>query len=85
MTEANRVVSVGNVTFSNDAPFSLIAGPCQLESREHALECAAAIKEITDRLESASFTRPHTTRPTGHLLQENGVLAWKKPCRSLRK
>ncbi|MEE4013723.1 3-deoxy-8-phosphooctulonate synthase [Roseibium sp. FZY0029] len=50
MTEANRVVSVGNVTFSNDAPFSLIAGPCQLESREHALECAAAIKEIADRL-----------------------------------
>ena len=50
MTEANRVVSVGNVIFSNDAPFSLIAGPCQLESREHALECAAAIKEITDRL-----------------------------------
>lgn len=50
MTEANRVVSVGNVTFSNEAPFSLIAGPCQLESREHALECAAAIKEITDRL-----------------------------------
>ncbi|WJS00587.1 3-deoxy-8-phosphooctulonate synthase [Roseibium aggregatum] len=50
MTEANRVVSVGSVTFSNDAPFSLIAGPCQLESREHALECAAAIKEITDRL-----------------------------------
>jgi 2-dehydro-3-deoxyphosphooctonate aldolase (KDO 8-P synthase) len=50
MTEANRVVSVGNVTFSNNAPFSLIAGPCQLESREHALECAAAIKEIADRL-----------------------------------
>lgn len=50
MTEANRAVSVGNVTFNNDAAFSLIAGPCQLESREHALECAAAIKEITDRL-----------------------------------
>ncbi|PVB62817.1 3-deoxy-8-phosphooctulonate synthase [Labrenzia sp. 011] len=50
MTEANRVVSLGNVTFNNDAAFSLIAGPCQLESREHALECAAAIKEITERL-----------------------------------
>jgi len=50
MTEANRVVTVGNVTFSNEAAFSLIAGPCQLESREHALECAAAIKEITDKL-----------------------------------
>ncbi|POF29471.1 3-deoxy-8-phosphooctulonate synthase [Roseibium marinum] len=50
MTQANRVVSVGNVTFDNEAAFSLIAGPCQLESREHALECAAAIKEITGRL-----------------------------------
>ena len=50
MTEANRVVSVGNVAFSNDAPFSLIAGPCAMESREHALECAAAIKDIAERL-----------------------------------
>ncbi|TYC53858.1 3-deoxy-8-phosphooctulonate synthase [Rhodobacterales bacterium] len=50
MTEANREVSVGNVTFNNDAAFSLIAGPCQLESRAHALECAAAIKEITEKL-----------------------------------
>jgi 2-dehydro-3-deoxyphosphooctonate aldolase (KDO 8-P synthase) len=50
MTEANRNVSAGNVTFSNEAPFSLIAGPCQLESREHALECAAAIREITSDL-----------------------------------
>ncbi|MEO9774810.1 3-deoxy-8-phosphooctulonate synthase [Roseibium sp.] len=50
MTEANRNVSAGNVTFSNNAAFSLIAGPCQLESRAHALECAAAIKEITTKL-----------------------------------
>ncbi len=50
MTEANRTVSVGNVTFNNNAAFSLIAGPCALESREHALECAAFIKEVTDRL-----------------------------------
>ncbi|MBO6893161.1 MAG: 3-deoxy-8-phosphooctulonate synthase [Roseibium sp.] len=50
MTEVNREVSVGNVTFSNETSFSLIAGPCALESREHALECAAFIKEVTDRL-----------------------------------
>jgi len=50
MTEANRAVSAGNVTFNNNAAFSLIAGPCALESREHALECAAAIKEIAGRL-----------------------------------
>lgn len=50
MTEVNRNVSAGNVTFSNDSAFSLIAGPCQMESRSHALECAAAIKEITGKL-----------------------------------
>lgn len=54
MTEANREVAVGNVTFSNDAAISLIAGPCALESRDHALECAAAIKEITEKVGIAS-------------------------------
>lgn len=50
MTEANRTVKVGDVSFSNIAPFSLIAGPCQLESRDHALECAAAVEEIAGGL-----------------------------------
>ncbi len=43
-------VRVGRATFSNDAPFSLITGPCQVESAAHAMECAAALKEITGRL-----------------------------------
>ncbi|WP_029355766.1 3-deoxy-8-phosphooctulonate synthase [Bosea sp. 117] len=43
---ANPVVTVGGVRFGNALPLALIAGPCQLESRQHALECAAAIKEI---------------------------------------
>jgi len=38
-------VRVGDVTFGNDLPLALIAGPCQLESREHALECAGALVE----------------------------------------
>ncbi|MGJ0507213.1 MAG: 3-deoxy-8-phosphooctulonate synthase [Methylocystis sp.] len=42
-----RHVSVGNVVFGNDLPLRLIAGPCQLESRDHALECAAALVEMT--------------------------------------
>jgi len=46
----NAVVSAGNVRFGNDLPLSLIAGPCQMESRAHALEVAAALKEITGRL-----------------------------------
>ena len=46
----NSVVSAGNVGFGNDLPLSLIAGPCQMESRAHALEVAAALKEIAARL-----------------------------------
>jgi len=41
-----RTVSVGNVVFGNALPFVLIAGPCQIESRAHAFEMAAAIGEI---------------------------------------
>jgi 2-dehydro-3-deoxyphosphooctonate aldolase (KDO 8-P synthase) len=49
-TAAAPIVSVGKVRFGNDLPLSIIAGPCQLESRAHALEVAAALKEIADRL-----------------------------------
>src|SRR5207248_5504849 len=48
--EAAPVVSVGSVKFGNALPISIIAGPCQLESRAHALEVATALKEITGRL-----------------------------------
>ena len=50
MTRPNATVSVGNVAFANDAPFVLIAGPCQLESRDHAFDMAGRLKEIADRL-----------------------------------
>jgi 2-dehydro-3-deoxyphosphooctonate aldolase (KDO 8-P synthase) len=46
----NSSVTVGNVVFANNAPLSLIAGPCQLESRQHAFDMAGALKELTDRL-----------------------------------
>jgi 2-dehydro-3-deoxyphosphooctonate aldolase (KDO 8-P synthase) len=49
-TSANSQVSVGKVRFGNDWPLALIAGPCALESRGHALEMAAALKEIAARL-----------------------------------
>ncbi|MGH1417450.1 MAG: 3-deoxy-8-phosphooctulonate synthase [Hyphomicrobiaceae bacterium] len=45
-----RQVSIGTVTFANDAPISVFAGPCQMESRAHALETAQALKEIAARL-----------------------------------
>ena len=43
-------VEIGSLTLANDRPFALIAGPCQLESRDHALEMSQAIKETTDKL-----------------------------------
>ena len=42
----NPVVKVGNVEIGNKKPLSIIAGPCALESRGHALEMAHALKEI---------------------------------------
>lgn len=42
-------VTVGNVRFGNDAPLALMAGPCALESRAHALETALALREIAAR------------------------------------
>src|SRR5690348_12337009 len=46
----NAAVTVGSVRFSNALPLALIAGPCALESRSHALETASALKEIAGRV-----------------------------------
>ena len=46
----NPVVAVGKVRFGNALPLALIAGPCALESRDHAIEMASALKEITGKL-----------------------------------
>jgi 2-dehydro-3-deoxyphosphooctonate aldolase (KDO 8-P synthase) len=47
---AAPIVAVGSARFGNDLPIAIIAGPCQLESRAHALEVASALKEIAARL-----------------------------------
>ena len=39
-----------DIEIGNDAPLAVFAGPCAMESREHALECASALKEISARL-----------------------------------
>jgi 2-dehydro-3-deoxyphosphooctonate aldolase (KDO 8-P synthase) len=75
-TKAAPVVSVGKVQFGNDLPISIIAGPCQLESRAHALEVAGALKEIAGRLgiglvfktsfDKANRTSGSAARGVGH-------------------
>jgi 2-dehydro-3-deoxyphosphooctonate aldolase (KDO 8-P synthase) len=46
----NTIVTAGKVKFGNALPLAVIAGPCALESREHAFEVAAALKEIAAKL-----------------------------------
>jgi 2-dehydro-3-deoxyphosphooctonate aldolase (KDO 8-P synthase) len=46
MAQESRVVQIGPVSIGNDLPFVLIAGPCQIESRAHALETAGALQSI---------------------------------------
>jgi len=46
----NKIVKCENLAISNSNPFTLIAGPCQLESEKHAIEVASNLKEITQEL-----------------------------------
>jgi 2-dehydro-3-deoxyphosphooctonate aldolase (KDO 8-P synthase) len=67
---ASAIVSAGQVKFGNDLPISIIAGPCALESRAHALEVASALKEIAARLKiglvyKTSFDKANRTSATG--------------------
>ncbi len=43
-------VKIGSLDVANDKPFTLIAGPCAMENREHALETAKILIEMTDEL-----------------------------------
>jgi 2-dehydro-3-deoxyphosphooctonate aldolase (KDO 8-P synthase) len=49
MVAPNPVVKVGSVEVGNKKPLSIIAGPCALESRDHALEMASALKEVAQK------------------------------------
>ena len=42
----NKIVKCGKLNISNTNPFTLIAGPCQLENEKHALEVANELKKI---------------------------------------
>jgi 2-dehydro-3-deoxyphosphooctonate aldolase (KDO 8-P synthase) len=66
----NPIVEAGKARFGNDLPLALIAGPCQLESRAHALEMASALKEIASRvgiglIYKSSFDKANRTSAKG--------------------
>jgi 2-dehydro-3-deoxyphosphooctonate aldolase (KDO 8-P synthase) len=63
-------VRAGSVLFANDAPISILAGPCQMESRAHALDMAAALAEVSKSLGfglvfKASFDKANRTSLSG--------------------
>ncbi|MCB1491275.1 MAG: 3-deoxy-8-phosphooctulonate synthase [Rhodobiaceae bacterium] len=66
----NATVAAGPVRFANAAPLSIIAGPCQLESREHGLMMANELMAIADRLDiglvfKASYDKANRTSAAG--------------------
>ncbi len=50
MSNIKSNVSVGSATFGQSERFALIAGPCAIESLQHALETAASLKEMAARV-----------------------------------
>ncbi len=65
-----KKVKVGNVTFGNQLPFVLIAGPCQIESQEHAYAMAQKIADTADALNipfifKASYDKANRTSLSG--------------------
>ena len=66
----NNIVTIGNTRFGNHLPFTLIAGPCQMESRDHAMMMATALKGICARLHiglvyKSSFDKANRTSLKG--------------------
>ena len=66
----NAHVEVGQVTFGQDLPIALFAGPCQMESRQHALDMAGSLKEIAARVGiglvyKSSFDKANRTSLSG--------------------
>ncbi len=71
MPEPNAIVATRNVRIGNHLPLTIIAGPCVLESRAHALEMASALKEIAARLKigliyKTSFDKANRTSTSSH-------------------
>ena len=68
--QPNARVAIGGIEVANDAPLAVFAGPCQMESRAHALETAAALKEVAAKLGfglvyKSSFDKANRTSLSG--------------------
>ena len=62
----HKHIKIGDLEIGNDLPLTIIAGPCAMESRQHALDTSGAIKEIADKLDfdfiyKSSFDKANRT------------------------
>ena len=65
-----KIIKCGKINISNSSPFTLIAGPCQLESEQHAMDMSGKLKEITSELKigliyKTSFDKANRTSLKG--------------------
>ena len=65
-----KIIKCGKISISNSLPFTLIAGPCQLESEQHAMDMSGKLKEITSELKigliyKTSFDKANRTSLKG--------------------
>jgi len=65
-----KTIILGNVKISNNLPFALLCGPCQIESRQHAVDICGAMVEITKQLDipyvfKASFDKANRSSING--------------------
>lgn len=75
MMNTDQQVTIGNINISNRLPMTLIAGPCAIESKDHALDMASALAEMTATLgmgfiykssfDKANRTSIHSSRGLG--------------------
>ena len=66
----NKIVKCKNFEISNDKKLSIIAGPCQLESQDHAFQIAGQLKDICDKhkvnfIYKTSFDKANRTSISG--------------------
>jgi len=66
----NKIINCNGIEISNSKKLSLIAGPCQLESEQHAMDMAGKIKEIVDKFKvgfiyKTSFDKANRTSSKG--------------------
>lgn len=65
-----KTIKLNDLQIANDKPFTLIAGPCQMESRDHAFDICGALVEITKKLDipfiyKSSFDKANRTSISG--------------------